>query len=60
MPVVWTGAAWTPLCTVTVTPTSPSGKGGQENRAFRMLGAAEQQGLSHCIPTPTGEPTRAC
>lgn len=29
VPVVWTGAAWTLLCTVTVTPTSPSGKGGR-------------------------------
>lgn len=29
VPVVWTGAVWTPPCTVTVTPTSPSGKGGK-------------------------------
>lgn len=29
VPVVWTAAVWTPLCTVTVTPTSPSGKGGK-------------------------------
>lgn len=27
VPVVWTGAAWTPLCTVTVMLTSPSGEG---------------------------------
>ena len=29
VPVVWTGAVWTLLYTVTVMPTSPSGKGGR-------------------------------
>lgn len=29
VPVAWTGAAWTLLCTVTVTLTSPSGEGGK-------------------------------
>lgn len=29
VPVVWTGAVWTLPCTVTVTPTSPSGKRGR-------------------------------
>lgn len=51
VPVVWTGAAWTLLCTATVMLTSPSGEGAK-GQGFQDSGAGEWQGLSHGLLFP--------